>query len=534
MGSAKHLEEEIESLRRKLAEAERRLAASRAEDDCRRLIDANLFGFAVWDLHGAVLEANDAFLDIVGYTRDDLANGRLDWRAITPPEHAAKDEAAQLEIASTGRCAPYEKEYVRKDGRRVPVVGAGGRVAAPAHRGGGLGGGGAWAAPRHDRGVCFVLDIGERKRALEALRISNERFELVARATNESIWDWDLETDIATLNPGYQKTFEREDSAQSLAEWEAQIHPSDRERVLSSIRRAIAGEAELWEQVYRHREPGGSYAVVLDRGLVLRGSDGKPLRMIGAMVDITERCELAARLELAERVASMGMVAAGVAHDISTPLMHVLLHVEKAVAELGDAPGTSPRDARLVELLRTALEGVDRVRSIVKDLKTLSRPTTGRREPVRLERVIDTASNLAHAEIASCARLAVSNAPPFPEVLGDDSRLVQLFLNLLLNAAQSIRKAHSDQGEIRVVVSRADDSRVRVDVIDDGAGMEAEVVDRAFDAFFTTKGSEGTGLGLAICQRIVSEHEGAITVKSAPGAGATFTVILPAAPGPTS
>ena len=517
MGSAKHLEEEIESLRRKLAEAERRLAASRAEDDCRRLIDANLFGFAVWDLHGAVLEANDAFLDIVGYTRDDLANGRLDWRAITPPEHAAKDEAAQLEIASTGRCAPYEKEYVRKDGRRVPVVLAG-----------------ASFDDRHDRGVCFVLDIGERKRALEALRISNERFELVARATNESIWDWDLETDIATLNPGYQKTFEREDSAQSLAEWEAQIHPSDRERVLSSIRRAIAGEAELWEQVYRHREPGGSYAVVLDRGLVLRGSDGKPLRMIGAMVDITERCELAARLELAERVASMGMVAAGVAHDISTPLMHVLLHVEKAVAELGDAPGTSPRDARLVELLRTALEGVDRVRSIVKDLKTLSRPTTGRREPVRLERVIDTASNLAHAEIASCARLAVSNAPPFPEVLGDDSRLVQLFLNLLLNAAQSIRKAHSDQGEIRVVVSRADDSRVRVDVIDDGAGMEAEVVDRAFDAFFTTKGSEGTGLGLAICQRIVSEHEGAITVKSAPGAGATFTVILPAAPGPTS
>ena len=84
------------------------------------------------------------------------------------------------------------------------------------------------------------------------------------------------------------------------------------------------------------------------------------------------------------------------------------------------------------------------------------------------------------------------------------------------------------------MVSRADDSRVRVDVIDDGAGMEAEVVDRAFDAFFTTKGSEGTGLGLAICQRIVSEHEGAITVKSAPGAGATFTVILPAAPGPTS
>ena len=140
MGSAKHLEEEIESLRRKLAEAERRLAASRAEDDCRRLIDANLFGFAVWDLHGAVLEANDAFLDIVGYTRDDLANGRLDWRAITPPEHAAKDEAAQLEIASTGRCAPYEKEYVRKDGRRVPVVGARGGVGgAPPPRGGGGG-----------------------------------------------------------------------------------------------------------------------------------------------------------------------------------------------------------------------------------------------------------------------------------------------------------------------------------------------------------------------------------------------------------
>jgi PAS domain S-box-containing protein len=237
------------------------------------------------------------------------------------------------------------------------------------------------------------------------------------------------------------------------------------------------------------------------------------------------------RLVRAERLASIGTLAAGVAHELNNPLTFVLSNLEFVADVLRErTAGVDAGDA--CELLRAvddASEGAERMRAIVRDLRTLGRADDATEEPVEVRRVVEYAVHLASSEIRRRARLTweLGAVPP---VRGNEGRLGQVLLNLLVNAAHAIPEGATERNEIRVATRVMPDGRVALEVRDTGAGIAPELHGRIFDPFFTTKPvGLGTGLGLWVCQNIVAAAGGAIEVESAPGRGTTFRVLLPAA-----
>jgi nitrogen-specific signal transduction histidine kinase/CheY-like chemotaxis protein len=237
-----------------------------------------------------------------------------------------------------------------------------------------------------------------------------------------------------------------------------------------------------------------------------------------------------------DRLASIGMLAASIVHDINNPLSYLMANREllaELLKEIGRAPGVDAVLAnRLVEA-RTLLDemgiGAEQIRSIARDVLGFVR--TDRRETasgVDVHEVIESCLNLTRGEIAAHARV-VRRFADVPRVRADAQRLSQVFTNLLVNAAHALKGDPRSGREIMIATSMNDRGYVEVEISDNGAGLAAEVVDHLFEPFVTTKApGTGTGLGLAICHRIVSGLGGTIRAVSVPGTGATFYVELPA------
>ncbi|QRN96781.1 HAMP domain-containing protein [Archangium violaceum] len=235
------------------------------------------------------------------------------------------------------------------------------------------------------------------------------------------------------------------------------------------------------------------------------------------------------QLLFADRLATIGQLAAGVGHEINNPLAFVLSNLnyaQQVVTDLDAAP-TEVERRELLESLAEAREGAERVRLIVRDLKMLSHPDDRESGPVDLVKVVRSAAKMAAHEIRDRARLVqlVENVPP---VRGNSARLCQVFLNLLINAAHAISPGAVERNEIQLVARVEDAQRVTVEVRDTGCGIPADKLERIFEPFFTTKPvGQGSGLGLSVCQRIISSHGGDISVESEVGRGTTFRVSLP-------
>jgi two-component system, cell cycle sensor histidine kinase and response regulator CckA len=282
-----------------------------------------------------------------------------------------------------------------------------------------------------------------------------------------------------------------------------------------------ASQAELrkgsvsTESVYRRSD--GSRSPV-EIAVSLRRYIGQDYLLVVAR-DIAERKQMEIQLAQADRLASVGVLAAGVAHEINNPLVYILNNVSYALNEL------PPQYAELRDALREARSGAERVRDIVKDLKTFAR-SDERMGPVDVRQVLEASIRVAENEIRFRAQLVrrYEDTPPVEA----NARLGQVFLNLLLNAAHSIREG--DPLGNRIVVSTfVADGRVGVSVDDTGAGIPREKLGKIFDPFFTTKPvGMGTGLGLSICRNITTALGGELQVTSEVGMGSRFTVWLPA------
>ena len=241
-----------------------------------------------------------------------------------------------------------------------------------------------------------------------------------------------------------------------------------------------------------------------------------------------ERRQLEEQLLVADRMVSMGTLAAGVAHEINNPLAFVQLNLEFALDQLRSA-SSGPDLDEVVRALDDAQEGAGRVRAIVRDLKVFSRPDAAQVGVIDITRVIDSSIQMAHNEIRHRARL-IKRFGETPPVSGNEARLGQVFLNLLINAAHSIREGASDENEIEITTRTDSSGCLVVSIRDTGAGMSAEVQRRIFDPFFTTKPiGIGTGLGLSVCHGIISGLGGRIEVDSEPAKGTEFRVFLPPA-----
>jgi two-component system cell cycle sensor histidine kinase/response regulator CckA len=270
----------------------------------------------------------------------------------------------------------------------------------------------------------------------------------------------------------------------------------------------------------------------------------------------SEHRELQARLAQTDRLTSLGTLAVGVAHEINNPLAYVLLNLGYVAEELprllatrfvgdagaGDTPyvssmtatdcGGSTHPARVKEVLVAldhARDGAERIRNTVRSLQTFSRPENESRIPLQLATLLDATLPMVANEIRHRARL-VKDYGPVPDVVANEARLGQVFLNLLLNAVQALPEERSESNEIQLILRSPSPDRVLVEVRDNGVGIPPQVRGRIFEPFFTTKPvGIGTGLGLTICHGIVTSLSGTLTFESEVGKGTTFRVELPAA-----
>jgi signal transduction histidine kinase len=267
------------------------------------------------------------------------------------------------------------------------------------------------------------------------------------------------------------------------------------------------------------------------------------LETVARILAQVERRRLLGRLAEAERFAALGRLAAGVGHEINNPLTYVSVNVDLAVAEIGlwlaqngggeGASFAPPSPARAIEKMTAVREmldesrsGLRRIRDVVKNLQSLSRPPEPARELFSLNELLDESLAMARNHLEHRATV-VKNYGDLPALLGDRSALGQVFLNLLLNAAQALPEGRADRNEITVTTSQLD-GELAVDIRDTGAGIPRDVLPHIFDQFYTTKPiGEGTGLGLAVSHRIVTDHGGQILVDSEVGLGSTIRVVLP-------
>ncbi|MEW5849819.1 MAG: PAS domain S-box protein [Myxococcota bacterium] len=306
------------------------------------------------------------------------------------------------------------------------------------------------------------------------------------------------------------------------------VHPDEHEEAVRRAREAVSG-SRMPLRVTRFLRRDGTVGLAETTTMGIE-FDGAPASLIFAR-DITEQREIEQKLALSDRMASVGTLAAGVAHEINNPLAFVLANVNYALEQLRELPATAAL-ADLVQGLEDARTGGERVRRIVQDLKIFSRHDVDERTgPVAVCAVIESSISMAQNEIRHRAQL-VRDYHDVPPVLASESRLGQVMLNLLVNAAQSIPEGAVDRNRI-TVTTRTGAGKAIIEVRDTGCGIPAETLPRIFDPFFTTKAvGVGTGLGLPICHGIVTRLGGDLTVESQPGKGSCFRVILPAAQQP--
>ncbi len=252
-------------------------------------------------------------------------------------------------------------------------------------------------------------------------------------------------------------------------------------------------------------------------------------RVLGFYRDITERKRLHAGLAQTDRLSSMGMLAAGVAHEINNPLAYVLENLEGLVQELPAARADPALFETLIERASAALEGAGRIKTISRSLSAFTRVERTELQSVDVNRALMRAATMAGNEIKYRAKL-ITELGTIPQVQASEGRLTQVFLNLIMNAAQAISEGHVADHRI-TLRTWAEAQHVFAEVSDTGHGMPPETLARVFEPFFTTKPvGEGSGLGLSICKTIITELGGEVRVESTPGQGTRFVVQLAAQP----
>jgi signal transduction histidine kinase len=368
--------------------------------------------------------------------------------------------------------------------------------------------------------IATALEARGRSRA-------EERFQLLALATGDVAWEMDVLAHTVDWSEGASEglRFPTGSLGTTADWWISQIHADDREEIKASINAAIAAGIN-WTAEYRFRLGDGTIATFADRGFIVRDSEGNPTRMVGAMENITEQRHLKAKLQISDRMASVGTLAAGVAHEINNPLASIQSNLEFAINELKS--GVTSLD-EVFEVLNDAQEGVERVRVIVRDLKHFSRVDDAVAQAVALEPLIDSTLSMAWNEVRHRAML-VKDFQPTPLVVAHEAKLGQVVLNLIVNAAQAIKEGAREKNRIWVRTFTDRHGWATIEVEDTGPGVPAELRTRVFDPFFTTKPlGVGTGLGLSICHGLVSGMNGEILLLDGAQGGCLVRVRLPPA-----
>jgi PAS domain S-box-containing protein len=383
-------------------------------------------------------------------------------------------------------------------------------------------------------GIAMDRDRTERR-----LVESEERFRLVSQATSDAIWDWDLVTGEVTRSEGYETLFGFDLGAtdRDRRAWSDRVHPEDRDRVLASLEAAVAGEARIWSDSYRFHRADGTVAQVVDRGTIIRDRDGDAVRMIGGMLDDSDRHELEQQYLRAQRLESIGTLAGGIAHDLNNVLAPIVMAAD--LLGLDELPADHRR------LVDTIGSSARRGAGLVRQVLTFARGVTSDPRSVDPRELLEDVRRMARDTFPRSIVVRVTAADPVSLVCGDVVQLQQVLLNVAVNARDAMPRGGTlqlhaedvviDEAYAGLVPGARPGRYVRVTVTDTGAGMTEEVRERLFEPFFTTKEpGHGTGLGMSTTHAIVRGHLGFIEVSSELRRGTTLHIHLPAAEDVTS
>lgn len=457
----------------------------------------------------------------------------VDAETLTPAQaaaHAQERFTARLtpaggwvaadELAALGRSACWSWPLLDQAGAVVGVfscLGDGDELADPQRR-----------SDLTD--LAHLAALAVIRHEIEGRLLASERqLRLVALATSDAVWDWDLGADQLVWDETVRERFGHapDEIGPDSNGWVEQIHPKDTDRVLRNLRSALDGDAQTWAERYRLRRGDGSYAHVLDRGWIVRDRQGRALRLVGGVVDETERHELEQQHLRTQRLESIGAVAGGVAHDLNNVLAPIQMG-----ADLLAGQSLSEEQQQLVT---TIADGARRGAALVRQVLAFARGVGSEQEALAPGTVLADVERLIRETFPATIDLSIDAPAQLPTITADPVQLQQVLLNLAINA----RDAMPDGGklEIRVDVIEVDEPsrrevrpgmHVRFTVSDDGSGIPEEVRDRVFEPFFTTKdGGEGTGLGLAMVERIVTAHQGFVHLETPARGGTRIEVHIP-------
>src|SRR5436190_9443103 len=369
-----------------------------------------------------------------------------------------------------------------------------------------------------------------------------EHFEIVARATNDAVRDWNVTTGTLSWPQGLESLlgYDSFTASGDIDFWQKQIHPQDRARTAGSIRDALASEATHWTGEYRFRRIDGSYLDLLERALIVRDSDGAAIRFVGSLMDVTARKQLQDQLVRSQKMEAFGQLAGGVAHDFNNFLTTILGYSDLLLGELGI-------EGEFAEHIGEIRSAASRASVLTAQLLAFSR-----KHPLA-PRVIEVNSFLTNLERSLLPLLGedISVQCHFDRskeglhTKVDPGQLTQIILNLVVNARDAMRNGGRLALETASLTIAASQEReihseelepgeyVRISVTDNGVGMSDEVKQHLFEPFFTTKSEGcGSGLGLATSYGIVRQSGGHIWVESELGKGTTVRIFLPKVPAP--
>jgi len=497
-----------------------------------RWMSSNFIGIIQSTSAGGMVEANDTLLAMLGYSRQDLLDGTLDWTKLTPPEFLHLDENAMEEAAVKGFWTPFEKEYFHKDGHRVPII---------------IGGSMFKEAP--DEYIVFVIDNTQRKLAEEALRELEQRWISALEGPGDGVWDWNVLTGEVSFTKRLKEMlgFQEDEFDSVLDEWKLRIHPDDKEQVFVDVDRHFNKETPYYENEHRVRCKDESYKWILDRGKVFEWTnDGKPLRMIGTHVDITEKKQLAEELDqhrhnlealVKERTTqletalikaetanqSKSEFLANMSHEIRTPLNAIT-----GFTHLLKQEDSTPRQA---QQLNKISDSARHLLSIINNILDISKIEAGKltleETDFHVDAIFEHLKSLFKEQALTKGLSIEIDRGEVPLWLrGDLTRLRQALLNYLGNAIKFTEKGSIT---LRAVKLEENDAGVlvRFEVTDSGIGITLENLAGLFRSFeqadaSTTRKHGGTGLGLVITRRLAQLMGGDAGAQSELGKGSTF------------
>jgi PAS domain S-box-containing protein len=381
------------------------------------------------------------------------------------------------------------------------------------------------------RVLTSFIDITERKHAEDAARASDAMFRAVYQNAGLGVLLRDAKTEAIEGNPTFARMIGRASDELGTLTMASLVHPEDRAGSTEAHADLLAGRVDSYTLERRFVRADGESLWGHETVSLVRDPEGTPRYVVEMIVDITDRKRMETQLMLADRLASLGTMAAGVGHEINNPLTWITGNITLALEimqEMGARAEEEPLRG-LLDALEEASVGTTRVRAIVHDLQLFSRVDDTPGATADPNQVVESTSRMLRNELKHRTEFALDLAP-VPKVVGDAPRIGQILTNLLVNALHALPERPLRENLIRVS-TRFEDGYVILAVADNGVGVPPALRSRIFDPFFTTKDvGTGTGLGLSICHSLVTRLGGRIELASESERGTVFRVFLAAAP----